>query len=290
MTEAQQSLIKSALSIAFNAGQTFTSCEAVIEYLQETGVSESLLSAHIVEIFTCFLTLQDERRKGEVLSPPPSEGSPIRSSDESVEGDDCAHGNRIAPPVFHSQETIHISFFRPRLKNLGLAVAKICEGNISYISETVVRINHLDRDKPSIILQWHYVSVSEDKVSYTRCIVVKPELLPDCDIALGENCGKEDEEELGEEEHDVGGDEDNLNLSDESQLNDMVKYEPFGAMLTQRLSPEEEYRVIRISTAMNLETALRLTRITSPQPRPFPLTSDRLRVQSSRTTGGRNMS
>lgn len=84
-----------------------------------------------------------------------------------------------------------------------------------------MRIHHLDRDKPSIVLQWHYVS--EDKVSYTRCIVVKPELLPNCDIALGENCGKEDEEELEEEEHDVGGDEDNLNLSDESQLNDMGK-------------------------------------------------------------------
>jgi hypothetical protein len=106
MKEAQQKLIKSTLSDAFHEGQTFTSCEAVIEYLQETGVSEGLLSAHVREIFTCFLTLLDERRKGEVLSPPPSEGSLIRSSDESVEGDDCAHGNRIAPPVFHSEVTI----------------------------------------------------------------------------------------------------------------------------------------------------------------------------------------
>ena len=83
-----------------------------------------------------------------------------------------------------------------------------------------MRIHHLDRDKPSIVLQWHYIS--DDKISYTRCNVVKPEFLPNCEIAFGENCGKEDEEELGEE-HDVDGDEDSLNLSNESQLNDMGK-------------------------------------------------------------------
>ena len=106
MKKAQQSLIKSALSEAFEDGETFTSSDEVIEYLKDTGVSESLLSAHIGEIFSCYLSLQDERRKRGVLSPPPSEGSPIRASDPSVEGDGCAHGSCIDPPVFHSDVTI----------------------------------------------------------------------------------------------------------------------------------------------------------------------------------------
>ena len=95
---------------------------------------------------------------------------------------------------------------------------KICEGDISYISETAVRRNHLDRDKPSIVLQWKHVS--DYKLSHTRCITVKPELLPNCDIAFGEDCGNEDAEELGEEEHD----ENNSSISDESQPMDTGKW------------------------------------------------------------------
>lgn len=103
MKKNQLKLIKNALSEAFEEGHTFKTCEAVIEYLKETGVSGTLLSAHVAEIFTCYLGLQDELRKVEVLSPPPSEGSPIRASDQSDEGDDCVDGKRIAPPVFHSE-------------------------------------------------------------------------------------------------------------------------------------------------------------------------------------------
>ena len=100
-------MVKVALNAAFADHQTFTSCDAVSDYLQETGLAEGLISAHIGEIFTCFLALQDERRKAGMVSPPLSEGSPKSSSNESVEGDDCAQGNRIAPrPVFHSEVTI----------------------------------------------------------------------------------------------------------------------------------------------------------------------------------------
>ena len=69
-----------------------------------------------------------------------------------------------------------------------------------------------------------------------------------------------------------------------------MKYEPFVTMLPQHLSPQEESRLVRVSAALNVETALQLTMITSRQQQqqqrqPLSLTLDRLREQSRRTAG-----
>jgi len=81
------------------------------------------------------------------------------------------------------------------MSNWHPTVAKICEGNVSFISEALVLRQYLGRDKPSIVLSWRYATGSEnDKISDTRCVVVKPELLLNCDVALAENCGTEDAE------------------------------------------------------------------------------------------------
>lgn len=108
------------------------------------------------------------------------------------------------------------------MNNFSLVVAKICEGRHSYISENAVRRNYLDRDKPNIVLQWRYPQ--EDKIFSTRCIVVKAEVLPNCEVALGEDFGKEDQEELEEEQQQRDGDssEENMNISNESILNDDI--------------------------------------------------------------------
>ncbi|KAH7308759.1 hypothetical protein BKA65DRAFT_485517 [Rhexocercosporidium sp. MPI-PUGE-AT-0058] len=217
MKTAQKSMIRSALDIAIKEGERFISYEGVSEYLEDAGVKETVLTEHSKEVFNCYLsladeyrTLQDEQRKGKTLSPPPSEVSPTRGEGFKVD-DDRTQAGGIAPPVFCSEKIVNISLFRPRFGDFGLGDAKNCEGKISYISERFLRERIHDSDKPSVVLKWYHI---EQNVSaYTRFIVVKSEFLSGCEVALGEDCGKQDieDEDDGEsftdEEHDANDDD-----------------------------------------------------------------------------------
>lgn len=70
------------------------------------------------------------------------------------------------------------------------------------------------------------------RTAYTRFIVVKPEFLSGCEVALGEDCGKQDieDEDDGEsftdEEHDDNDDDDTSNSPEQSiDMNSLEHYQ-----------------------------------------------------------------
>ncbi|CZR58572.1 uncharacterized protein PAC_08464 [Phialocephala subalpina] len=223
MNDLQHSLVKSALQIAFEKGRHFSSADAVDDYLKEAGVSVQLLAKHGREIFNCYLSLQAELQgRRQPLSPPLSvEGSQLNAPDGPIERDNCSDQSDTVAPTFDSHASLlnRQFFFRPRFNEFDLLTAKNCKGNVSYISEKTVRKHHLRKGARSTILTWRYTGGPQSNEKYkTRCEVVRPELLPDCDIAFAEECGMQDSESSGEDEED---DEDSTESVNRPQRNDI---------------------------------------------------------------------
>lgn len=134
------------------------------------------------------------------------------------------------------QETFVISFFRPRRNDFYILQAKNCKGNVSYISEKIARKHHLNSGRQNIILCWRYTGGPQSNESLTtRCEVVKPELLPGCDIAFGEECGKQDSEESEEEEDEDDDDDEEEDTEEDPRSPGKSPFNNMGKSLVQSI-------------------------------------------------------
>jgi hypothetical protein len=77
-----------------------------------------------------------------------------------------------------------------------------CNGDVSYISEVFARQQLQAGRKSRIIINWS--PLNEQVWSYTQCVLVHPDHLPGCVVALAENCGKDDTEDTAEEQEEEG--------------------------------------------------------------------------------------
>ncbi|CZR69364.1 uncharacterized protein PAC_19264 [Phialocephala subalpina] len=194
MTGAQRSTVKAALNAALEEGKNFGSAKAVNDFLKDL-ISEELLSNSSIEIFDCYLSLQEDRTR-QLLSPTYTNRSLSNISETSLDGEDTSEKSDLVTPVFESEDRFPISFYRSRFDDFQVLTARRCKGAVSYISEAAVRRHHLKVRRDRTILAWSYTG----KQAYTSCEIVSADLTPLCEVALAEECRKEDTEEIDEKE------------------------------------------------------------------------------------------
>jgi hypothetical protein len=79
---------------------------------------------------------------------------------------------------------------------------RTCNGDVSYISEVFARQQLEAGRKSRIIINWS--PVNKQDWAYTSCVLVHPDHLSGCVVALAENCGKADTEDAEEEQEEDG--------------------------------------------------------------------------------------
>lgn len=286
-------MVKGAFQCAIEEGKSFADVDAVDDYLAKEGLSAEFLVTHTREIFSCYLQLSHQLEAQQTRrppSPPPSLSSPVNASNTSLEREDCSDQGDPPPPTLDSDETFVISFFRPRRNDFHVLNAKTCKGSFSYISENIARKHHLKSERQYIILSWRYTGGKQSNESLnTRCEIVKPEWLPGCDIAFGEECGKQDSEESEDDEDDEDDDdeEDNAESPSKSQFNDMVPYRAFETFGIHDFSPEQELRVRQTTTEMILDAATLIEKRRAAKLPPTPFTLPSCPPAPQRTTRGK---
>ncbi|KAH8591693.1 hypothetical protein B0O99DRAFT_268501 [Bisporella sp. PMI_857] len=238
MTEDQRKLVEFALTNAINQGKRFESADAIEEYLKQF-LSEELLQSSLRDIFDCHLRLL-ATLDGQPISPPPTDRSRSITSEASSDGEDRSD---VSTLTFASDEPLAISFYRPKFENFGILTAKYCKGRTSYISDEAVSRNQISARNQRIVLTWAH-TINPHKRSYTRCEIVSPEQLPNCDLALAEDCGKRDKEEIAEEEEEEG----------EERRKETISDCLLPSLLLHGIS-QDDALMLRATSQMNLEAA-----------------------------------
>ncbi|KAH7386406.1 hypothetical protein BKA64DRAFT_711634 [Cadophora sp. MPI-SDFR-AT-0126] len=256
LSKLQLGTINGAFKTAFEEGRDFATVEAVGDYLKEAGISGDLIDPHMKELFGCYL-VQSKEFKHRQLPTPSSSPKSQTSGLEREDGSEQAHQSdqtREAIPSFISQDTQFISTFRPHNNDWDLLVARKCEGDTTYVSETIVSQYLLGTRCSHILLRWRYTGADQRKHFFrTRCEVIKAEQLPDCDIAFGENFGTDDEESQGAK--------DRFDDSNSHQSDDSV-YQGSEGIIPHGRSPEEgalEEMLTRIGTNVAAGVVTRTT-------------------------------
>lgn len=125
---------------------------------------------------------------------------------------------------FVEQERFPIAFLKPHTKNFDILIARNCKGSVSYISENIVRENHFKNSKQNVVLAWRcFEGLYKDQSLNTRCKIVPPEWLSKCDVAFGEECGKQDVKDEWEEKEDREDGEGSAESGDRAEPDDMRK-------------------------------------------------------------------
>ncbi len=161
---------------------------------------------------------------------------------------------------------------------------RYCKGSVSYISEEVVRTNLLPERNQGTILDWFFLGKGAESAK-TRCDIVHPDQIPNCDVALAEDYGKQDTEEFEEGEDNEGLSE-NLRpynsgacvLSREVNADEPpVRFHETSA--PPSFSPEEESALYMVGR-VTYETALSALKRKAPQPTPAHCSSTSFPVDS----------
>ncbi|PVH77719.1 hypothetical protein DL98DRAFT_264119 [Cadophora sp. DSE1049] len=248
LSKLQLAIINGAFKSAFEEGRDFAKVKAVGDYLREAGISGDLIDAHIMEIFDCYLVQSKEFKHGQLPTPSSSPKSQIIGLGREGRSERAGHSDQSCEtvPSFVSQDSHLISAFRPQYNNWELLKARKCEGDTTYISETIVNQYLLGSRCSYIILRWRYTGADQSNRFYrTRCEIVKAEQLPDCEIAFGENFGKNDTQESE-------GAKDSSEDSNSYQSDDLA-YQGLERIVSNGMLPEEgavEEMMTRIGTNM----------------------------------------
>ncbi len=185
-----------------------------------------------------------------------------------------------------------MSIYRSSSNNLGMVSARICQGTKSYISKNTVVRNHLKTKRERILLTWCYMGKSRDQqYSNTWCEVVQQDIIPGCDIALAEDCGKQDTEDIEDEEVIEGQATDRqssniglllarprANVSNESK----VLFVPSEAFTLHDLSDAQEEELMERTSKMNFWSSLAMVKRIAPQPDHLSLASCPIEAQRKR--------
>ncbi|KAH6710953.1 hypothetical protein BKA61DRAFT_106991 [Leptodontidium sp. MPI-SDFR-AT-0119] len=277
LKEVQRRMIEAALQLAFEQGKEFANADAVDDYLRESHVPEDWISAlDRVKFDCCLRSLAARTKEARPLSPSLSNASQANGFERSIDREDLPDDIQSAGPIFGSQKPLNISFFKPRFNEYDVMTAKRCKGSVSYISETIAREHHLDSGSPSIILRWRYTGGPQSNNSFrTRCEIFKPECFPDCHVALGEECGENDFDELE-------GTGKNSESSNDFQPDDLV-YQSSETIAPHDYSLAEQNDIKQTATEIGTEMAFGISEMLVRLKRKAPQQSRAMDNQFKRT-------
>lgn len=161
---------------------------------------------------------------------------------------------------------------------------RYCKGSVSYISENLVRQNLLPERRQRTILDWYFLGKGAESAK-TRCEIVNQDQIPNCELALATDHGKQDTEEMEEEEGNEGPSTDPR----PDHLGACVLFRgidadeplvPFHALQTfapPSFSPDEE-AALRMTSLMTYDVALSALKRKAPPPTPTQYSSTSFRV------------
>jgi len=229
-------------------------------------LSEDLRHSFLRDIFDCYLRLKAARERL-LLSPPFSDGSQSNTFEKNLDVEDGSEKSDTIAVEFVSEDLpIPISFYRPRFNELRTLSMRYCKGSISYISEDVVRQNLLPERKQRTILDWSFLGKGAESAK-TLCEIVNRDQIPNCEVALAKDYGKQDTEEIEEEEDSEGP-------STDPRPDNLVSFHALQTSTPPSFSPEEQ-SALKMTSLMNYDAALSALKRKAPQPTPahYPSTS-----------------
>ncbi|KAH9217651.1 hypothetical protein DL95DRAFT_91041 [Leptodontidium sp. 2 PMI_412] len=247
MTASQRSTVEAALNSTFVEGKRFDTFCDLDQYLQD-HLATNLLEKFKPEIFDRYTQLRAARDKLP-LSPPLSRDGPQSNTPESsLDAEDHSEEDDTGKPIFTSEDdTFPMNIHLPRGGQFGLLISRYCKGRISYISEEAARRCYLVSRNNKTILTWNYLGKGHE-LAYTTCEIIDKEHFSQhrCEVALAEEHGTKDREEIEEEEA-------------EGQTMDLGLANPmtarsFGAPDPLEFSPEELLE-LRMAAVMNSASA-----------------------------------
>ncbi|EPE26347.1 hypothetical protein GLAREA_02259 [Glarea lozoyensis ATCC 20868] len=190
LTDKQRGMVDAILKAAIDGGTCFNSRLAVNTYLKDVVADDLLLSCGDEIVDRCFVLYAEQNTQ--LRSPSLTDTSQLSPLDTSQDEDDTSDDDDSGSPSFGPESPTSIkSYLHPHANDYRSISVKTCRGGVSYISRTFVLQQLCAGLKTHIILEWTDVG-SGKELSRTRCEVVDPKQLSDCQLALAEHHGKND--------------------------------------------------------------------------------------------------
>jgi hypothetical protein len=250
MNSIQQSVVKAALQEAFTNGQEFEDVDQIETFFRENKVLADFEN-NSRDIFNIYLKL----RAGNVRQPltPADSHLPLSPKNDydrqpcpvlAAEVSDPCDGHIRVVALYHKlisdcKDPFVISFYVPRRDCFTGASARRCRGKECFISRTTVELQSVEVTKRRVLLKWHRTNKS-DPFSQTWFRVAEPEVVENCDVAIGEECSTQDHE-LAE----ADGDNDDavtdelMTLSSAELSKSLPNLEKMHRMLNERIAVSE---------------------------------------------------
>ncbi|ORY62308.1 uncharacterized protein BCR38DRAFT_486573 [Pseudomassariella vexata] len=181
-------------------GKDFDDIDHIDAFFKENSIPVdcNLLAKDVFNIF-----LKVKSRKRQPLTPADESRSSVAGSSFGANDDQEQDASLDVPaPEFTSEDPFCISLYLSHADILKVTSARRCVGKHCFISRNTVNLHRLVVRNQKTLIRWRKTGKKDEPFSQTWYWIVDPDTVPNCEVAIGEDCETQDRDTVDDAEDD----------------------------------------------------------------------------------------